>query len=201
MAKFLDFNENFSFKDVPITDDAVPTTEFLKASETLVSLFNILGSTAFGAVISDMNGNIKKIRDRQTQAPATSATLQQLTASEFAEKKKSATATQGLLWLIRGLDFTGQALRHNLDHPDEELKTSFSHSYGNTLKPHHNFVVKGVFNVALTATPYRKDFYEKIGTTDHTGQDVRLKEWLENLEAVVKNMQKYYEEHNNFGFA
>ncbi|KAF3918589.1 hypothetical protein AA313_de0201876 [Arthrobotrys entomopaga] len=191
MAKFLDFGDNVSFKDVPVTDDGVPTTEFLKASETLVSLFNILGSTAFGAVISDMNGNIA------TEAPDKSTTLQQLTTQEYAEKKNKATATQGLLC---GLDFTGQALRHNIDNPDEELKTSFSHAYGNTLKPHHNFVVKGIFNVALAATPYRKDFYEKIGTPDHTGKDQRLLDWLDNLEVVVKIMQKYYEENKNFGF-
>ncbi|KAK6537635.1 hypothetical protein TWF694_011809 [Orbilia ellipsospora] len=200
MAKFLDFGDNVSFKDIPITDDGIPTTEFLKASETLVSLFNILGATTFSVVISDMNGNIKKIRDRQTEAPASSATLQQLTAAEFAEKKNKATATQGLLWLLRGLDFTAQGLRHNIDNPTEELKTSFNHAYGNTLKPHHNFVVKGVFGVAVSAVPGRKDFYDKLGTPDHTGKDDRLIDWLDNLEVVVKILQNYYKENKDFGF-
>lgn len=41
----------------------------------------------------------QKIRDRATAAPASSETLQSLTAAEQADKKK--TATEGLLWLNR----------------------------------------------------------------------------------------------------
>ncbi|KAK6507456.1 hypothetical protein TWF481_005888 [Arthrobotrys musiformis] len=197
---FLGFSNGRSFADVPV-DDGIPTTEFLEASEYLVKLFDILGSTAFGAVISDMNGNIKKIRDRQTAEPGKSSTLQLLTAQEFEEKKKKATATEGLLWLSRGLDFTSKALRHNLSHPTEELVTSFQHSYDGTLKKHHNFVVKGIFSVALKATPYRKDFYEKIGvSTADPKDDERLTNWLSSLEKVVSTIQGFYGENKDFGF-
>lgn len=198
MPKFLDFAENVSFTQVPITPAGVPTTEFLQASDTLVKLFDVLGSTAFGAVISDMNGNIKKIRDRQTAVPDKSATLQELVLAEQTEKKK--TATEGLLWLLRGLEFTSKALRHNVENPNEELATSFQHSYDGTLKKHHNFVVKGIFTVALKATPYRKDFYEKIGTEDATGKDDRLLAWLDNLEKVVGVLQTFYASNKDFGF-
>lgn len=58
MATFFDTAKK-SFADVPITDDKIATTEFLEASESLVKLFDLLGSTAFAAVQKDMTGNIK----------------------------------------------------------------------------------------------------------------------------------------------
>lgn len=49
-----------NFKDVPLVDgDKISTSEFLEAAESLVTLFDLLGSTAFAPVQSDMNGNIK----------------------------------------------------------------------------------------------------------------------------------------------
>lgn len=65
--------------------------------------------------------------------------------------------------LTSGLDFTAQSLRHNLDNQQSELANSFRDAYGNTLKPHHSFVIKPIFSAAMSATPYRKDFYAKLG--------------------------------------
>lgn len=48
-----------SFKDVPVTDGKISTTEFLEAAETVVQLFDVLGSAAFTPVQTDMTGNIK----------------------------------------------------------------------------------------------------------------------------------------------
>lgn len=49
-----------NFKDVPLIDgDKISTSEFLEAAESLVTLFDLLGSTAFAPVQNDMNGNIK----------------------------------------------------------------------------------------------------------------------------------------------
>lgn len=62
-----------------------------------------------------------------------------------------------------GLDFTAQALRHNLSNPREQLSASFRAAYGATLKPHHSFVIKPIFSAAMSATPYRVDFYAKLG--------------------------------------
>ncbi|OJJ79987.1 GLTP domain-containing protein [Aspergillus glaucus CBS 516.65] len=153
-----------SFADVPVdaaNDNGISTTEFLEAAESLTTLFDVLGSKAFTPVKNDLVGNIKKVKDRQQAAPAESATLQSLVVNELKEKKH--TATEGLVWLVRGLDFTAQALRHNLDNASKELADSFREAYGNTLKPHHSFIVKPIFSAAMSATPYRKDFYVKLG--------------------------------------
>ncbi|KAF2708632.1 glycolipid transfer protein [Pleomassaria siparia CBS 279.74] len=180
-----------SFVDVPVDptkDNAIATTEFLEASESLVTLFDVLGSVAFNPVKSDMLGNIKKVRDRQLAAPTLSETLQDLVRNELKEKKH--VATEGLLWLTRGLDFTAQALRANIDNPSEELSASFRGAYGNTLKPHHSFIIKPIFSAAMGATPYRKDFYKKLGD-DENKVNEELKTWLSALEKDVGILKEF----------
>jgi hypothetical protein len=86
--------------------------------------------------------------------------------------------------IASGLDFTAQALRHNISNPSLELADSFRNAYGNTLKPHHSFVVKPLFSAAMSATPYRKDFYKKLGDDDSKVQ-AELEKWLAALEKVV----------------
>jgi hypothetical protein len=82
-----------------------------------------------------------------------------------------------------GLDFTAQALRHNVTHPKEELSTSFREAYSKTLKAHHSFLIKPIFSAAMSACPYRKDFYTKLGS--ESGPTKEMEEWLEALEKQV----------------
>ncbi|KAF1811556.1 glycolipid transfer protein [Eremomyces bilateralis CBS 781.70] len=174
-----------NFTAVPIDGahgDAVATSEFLEAAESLTTLFDVLGSVTFTPVKSDMLGNIKKLRDRLLASPSNSLTLQDLVLNELKEKKK--TATEGLLWLNRGLDFTAQSLRRNLTVPAEELSASFRAAYADTLKPHHSFLVKPIFSAAMGACPYRADFYAKLGD-DAARVDALLREWLDALERIV----------------
>ena len=95
-----------------------------------------------------------------------------------------------ILLLHRGLDFTSQAIRHNISNPSEELSVSFRHAYGNTLKPHHSFIVKPIFNAAMSATPYRKDFYAKLGD-DKAKVDSTANTWLEALEKQVGILKEF----------
>jgi hypothetical protein len=146
----------------------------------------------------------QKIRDRQLAAPTLSETLQDLVLNELKEKKH--TATEGLVWLNRydslpaplsstnafssGLDFTAQALRHNISNPSVELSQSFRDAYGNTLKPHHSFIVKPIFSAAMSATPYRADFYKKLGEDDAKVQ-AELDKWLTALEKDVAVLNEF----------
>ncbi|KAF2650794.1 glycolipid transfer protein [Lophiostoma macrostomum CBS 122681] len=181
-----------SFVDVPIdasNDNAISTTDFLEASESLVTLFDVLGGLAFGPVKKDITGNVTKIRKRQLAAPAGSSdTLQSLVRTELKEKKH--TATEGLLWLWRGLDFTAQALRTNLSNPKHQPADSFRAAYANTLKPHHSFVIKPIFSAAMSATPYRDVFYKKLGG-DQSKFDAQLEEWLGALEKNMSILKEF----------
>ncbi|KAH8678579.1 glycolipid transfer protein domain-containing protein [Tricladium varicosporioides] len=182
-----------SFTDVPVDkekDNAISTTEFLEAAESLTTLFDVLGSVAFTPVKSDMLGNVKKIRDRQLAAPSESMTLQELALNELKTKKH--TATEGLVWLVRGLEFTAIALSQNIATSSEELSTSFRNAYGNTLKPHHSFMVKPIFSAAMSACPYRAVFYQKLGE-DEEKVLAELKVWLAALETLITILKSFLE--------
>ncbi|KAG0744024.1 hypothetical protein G6F57_007648 [Rhizopus arrhizus] len=177
-----------SYVDVD-TSKGVDTEQFLEATEGLVKLFDLLGSAAFSVVQNDMNGNIKKIRERYLSNPTANNTLEELMKNESPEKKR--VATEGLLWLTRGLDFTAQALRRSLDNPTEELNTSFTKSYEQTLRKHHSIVIRPVFGLAMKACPYRKDFYEKIGVLTEDGL-AQMRAWLEALENIISIIQNVF---------
>ena len=53
------------------------------------------------------------------------------------------------------------------------------------MSKHHSFLVKPIFSAAMSATPYRKDFYPKLGD-DQTRVQKELGEWLNALEKQVK---------------
>ncbi|GAO15754.1 uncharacterized protein UV8b_00926 [Ustilaginoidea virens] len=182
-----------SFADVPVDaekDNAIATTEFLDAAESLTTMFDVLGSVAFSPVKSDMLGNVKKLRDRQLAAPAESENIQDLCRNELKTKKH--TATEGLIWLVRGLDFTCVALSSNIANSSHELAESFRNAYGQTLKPHHGFLVKPIFSAAMSACPYRKDFYVKLGSDEGKVQE-ELRVYLAALDKIVGILKGFLE--------
>ncbi|ETN43702.1 uncharacterized protein HMPREF1541_02861 [Cyphellophora europaea CBS 101466] len=190
------------FSDVPVdADQGIPTEDFLAAAASTTTLFDLLGSVAFTPVKNDMNGNVKKIRDRYNASPSNSGTLQSLCKNELASK--SHTATEGLLWLIRGLDFTAQALRHDLTSnagllgtepkPKAELADSFRSAYKGTLAPHHGFMVKPIFSAAMSATPYRKDFYSKLAGSQVSSEKLtsEVERWVSALEERIAILKTF----------
>lgn len=183
------------FEKVHVSEgEEIATTDFLEAAEGVVNLFDLFGSSAFSPVQSDMTGNIKKIRERQQAlGEEKGSTLQKIVLSEVTEKKK--TATQGLLWLTRGLQFTAVALRRNVDNSSEELSSSFTKAYGDTLSKYHTIMIRPVFRLAMKACPWRKDFYEKLGTPLSKVME-QLESWLAALEKIVHIIQTFLESGN-----
>ncbi|ODQ63642.1 glycolipid transfer protein [Nadsonia fulvescens var. elongata DSM 6958] len=182
------------FKDVPVSaSDEIDTAAFLDAAESLVTLFDLFGSSAFGVVQKDMTGNIKKIREVQLRNPVNGATLQQIVLSEKDNKTSQKPATQGLLWLSRGLEFTALAMRKNVADSSQELATSFTESYKATLSQHHSILIRPVFKLAMNACPYRKVFYEKLcGSQSLEIVQQQLEQWLSALEKIVKIIMDFF---------
>ena len=86
--------------------------------------------------------------------------------------------------VTRGLEFTCIALSKNVGQDTEELADSFRNAYGVTLKPHHSFMVKPIFSAAMSACPYNKDFYAKLGS-DLAKVVAQLREYLAALDKIV----------------
>lgn len=178
-----------SFTEVEVTDNKINTSEFLEAAESLVKLFDLLGSSAFSVVQSDMTGNITKIRTKLLENPAANGTLQDLVLGEASGKSK--TATQGLLWLSRGLQFTSQAMRETVNNPTTELTKTFTDAYSKTLSKYHGMMIRPIFKLAMKACPYRKDFFEKLGA-DQEKVNQQLEEWLKALENIVQIIMDFF---------
>ncbi|KUI63575.1 Pleckstrin domain-containing family A member 8 [Cytospora mali] len=159
-----------------------PCSSSSSSSSYTTTTTDLLGATTFAMVKNDMNGNITKINQRYTEATAESATLQELVVNELKTKKH--IATEGLLWLTRGLEFMCLALNANVNNKTEELSTSFRNAYGTTLKPHHSFVVKPLFSAAMSACPARADFYKKLGDDDAKVQEL-MAGYLASLDKIV----------------
>ncbi|KAE8380960.1 glycolipid transfer protein domain-containing protein [Aspergillus bertholletiae] len=185
-----------SFADVPVgADNSISTTEFLEASESLATLFDVLGSKAFVPVKSDLLGNVK---DRQLAAPTESETVQSLSINELKTKKH--TASEGLLWLVRGLEFTSQSLRRHIDNTSEKLSDSFRGAYGNTLSKHHGWAIKPVFNLAMSAAPSNEAFYKSLASDADVSDELKAKiqeqltREVKALENIVSILQKFQEQ-------
>lgn len=112
--------------------------------------------------------------------------------AERAEKGKN--ATEALLWLKRGLEFTSLALRFNIDTPSEELSASFSRAYGQTLSKYHSFLIRPIFSVAMSACPSRVNFYKTLAESgDVEKVKTQLNEWVTGLESRLAMVVKFYD--------
>ncbi|KAI8375854.1 glycolipid transfer protein domain-containing protein [Blakeslea trispora] len=184
-----------SFTDVQVTSDGIKTVEFLEATECMIHMFDLFGNSAFSVVQNDLRNNLTKIRARYQQEPTEYHTLELLMAKEAHLKRR--IATEAVLWLKRGLDFTCQSLLHSLDHPDEELPASFSLAYDATLRPYHSFVVRPVFHLAMNACPWRKDFYQRIDVqTAHS--EMLMRNWLIALKQLLQQLDQVFQLHPDY---
>ncbi|KAJ1539096.1 hypothetical protein HK405_013211, partial [Cladochytrium tenue] len=183
-----------SFSNVTVAVDngnAIDIPSFLEACEGLLSVFDSLGS-AFSIIKSDIQGNITKIRTKHQSDVSRFATLQSIVEGEMGDKAdKKKTATEGLLWLKRTLEFTAKGLRLNKSNPAEELSTSFTAAYGQTLAPFHGFLIRPIFSMAMKACPSRNDFYAKLGA-GAPGFDDGFEDWLSGLESRVDILVQLY---------
>lgn len=190
------------FADVPVSlEQGVSTTEFLEATESTTTIFDLLGSAVFTPIKQDMLFNVNRVRERQRLAPEASSTLQGLVKDELASKAHN--AAEGLTWLVRGLDFMAQAFRADLTankdvaatdkHPKKELGELFRESYKITLSPYHSVVIRPIFRAAMSAAPRRNHFYMRLSGqgTDPEVTRQALEKWVTALEKIVAILQAF----------
>eukprot|EP00112_Aurelia_sp_Birch-Aquarium-sp1_P004994 Seg1566.12 transcript_id=Seg1566.12/GoldUCD/mRNA.D3Y31 product="Pleckstrin-like domain-containing family A member 8" protein_id=Seg1566.12/GoldUCD/D3Y31 len=180
------------FLEVP-SDSRIITRTFLDACNCIVPFFDILGSTAFAPVKSDINGNISKLQKKYESDREKFAVLQSFVEVEMAEGSTKAknSATDALLWLKRALEFIGVFLAEVLTgQPD--LSKCAKKAYESTLKKYHGWIVQGIFSLAMKAVPYRENFIAAIGN-GASEEDV-----LKDMQVHVNLMGKNIEVINDF---
>ncbi|KLO11744.1 glycolipid transfer protein [Schizopora paradoxa] len=186
---------------------SIKTKEFLDAADGVVGVFVLLNSTALGLVQNDLQGNIKKLRERCENFPNTSSTLEEIVKDEAKEaegksdkeRKKIKKATESLLWLTRGLSFTCKGLSNARKDKNQSLSASFQAAYTETLEVYHGFLVKKAIGLALKACPTRETLIAKLGGVEATeaasvegevSKDLEI--WLAALETIVKHIQAFF---------
>ncbi|PVU87155.1 hypothetical protein BB559_006190 [Furculomyces boomerangus] len=186
-AAFLD-RVPFRFENVKSSDEGIDTEQFLEASKGVVMLFDELGSAAFSPVKSDITGNITKVYTKYNTDKQKFNTLEKIVLDEASSKDK--TATQGLLWLKRGLEFCALAIIKNIQNVTEELSQSFTNAYNETLKQYHNFLIKPIFLLAMKACPTASVFYSKIGSSPTLKDELLV--WAKALKAFTDRLDAFY---------
>jgi len=168
----------------------VPTAEFLDACDSIISIFDCLGS-GLAMVKSDMGGNVAHIRRNMAAFPP-GVTLQAMVQKDIADgvTGKDGTTAMSLLWLKRALQFLERLLAHLLQGPNVEVADAGRGAYDETLTHHHNFAIRQVFKVAMRAAPYRADFMMKAaGGEAEAAQHFALV--LPDLAKVTKAIDGY----------
>ncbi|XP_022653259.1 pleckstrin homology domain-containing family A member 8-like isoform X1 [Varroa destructor] len=190
-----------SFRDFHLVDKQIPIKEFLECCRELLPVFDALGSTAFAPVKMDIQGNIDKLEKHRKDSRC--LTLQTLVQRELdlGTVWSKGSATDALLWLKRALAFICCFLKEACCQPGEvALAQCAAHAYGETLKKHHNFVVKGIFSVAVRALPYYSTFLKTMAPTPqasgHPQYEETLKrhgmEYTKQLQEIVTIIDVFY---------
>lgn len=193
------------FSDIDLFEDGgIPTEEFLLSCYAIVPVLDKLGPTVFAPVKMDFVGNIKKINQKYITSKDEFNTLQKIILhevhNEVAQIRNS--ATEALLWLKRGLKFLKEFLTE-LKNGEKNIQSALNNAYGRTLRQHHGWVVRGVFALALRASPTYEGFVAALSLKEcdhqeeafHHGMQRDLGIYLPAMEKQLNILDTLYEEH------
>ncbi|EDV22227.1 uncharacterized protein TRIADDRAFT_59251 [Trichoplax adhaerens] len=144
----------------------------------------------------DINGNISKLTKKFEQNREKYHTLQEIVRSEIAEKTTGVknSATDALLWLKRALNFIA-VLLDLLVKTTDEVSVCASTAYEQTLRRYHGFIVKGIFSLAVKASPYRKNFIKALGKDRSESETLEdLRKYTDLLLENVNTLNQFYQE-------
>ncbi|XP_028605976.2 pleckstrin homology domain-containing family A member 8 isoform X1 [Podarcis muralis] len=193
------------FSDIKLFEDGgIPTEEFLQSCNEIVPVLDKLGPTVFAPVKMDFEGNIKKVNQKYVTNKEEFTTLQKIVLHELSSEEAALrnSATQALLWLKRGLKFLKEFLKE-LKNGEKNIQTALNNAYGKTLRQYHGWVVRGVFALALRASPTYADFVAALSLGEcenqeeafYNGMQRDLDIYLPAMENQLCILDALYDEH------
>merc|ERR1711998_245181 len=179
------------FDAVPLDADGVSTAAFLDACESILPLFDRMGSV-FGQVKGDIGGNITKLRKSAAADEANAATLQKLVQVDIDSKKttKSGSATESLLWLKRAFEFI-ILLLDKLSNTTDEMKVCANAAYEATLSKFHGWIIRRTFGAGLSVCGAKKEFLLKLGP-DEAAVTEDMKKFLAAFGPKFSSIVEFY---------
>ncbi|MFH4976038.1 hypothetical protein AB6A40_002747 [Gnathostoma spinigerum] len=187
-----------------IESNKIPTEQFLKACQGIADFVGFLGA-AFTPVKNDISGNVKKVRAKFETNKERFKYVEDLIDDDLAVNNgKLGIATEGLLWLKRGLEFMLEFLGYMVEEyrnsknksETESLVGIINKAYERTLKRHHNFVSKQLFKVVILAAPYRRTVLKTLAEGQDGIDDLcitHIESHLDNFRSNVLQIVDYYE--------
>ncbi|VDK80143.1 unnamed protein product [Litomosoides sigmodontis] len=186
-----------------IEDDKVPTEQFLRACQGIANFVGFLG-TAFIPIKNDITGNVTKVRTKYESEKDKCKYIEDLVEDDLAKNNgKMGTATEGLLWLKRGLEFMLEFLSEMVQvyqsskekEKTDNLTSTINNAYKNTLKRHHGFISKQLFKVVTLAAPTRSAILKALAEGGEGVDDIcvaHIATHLGNFRANVAHIVNYY---------
>uniref|UniRef100_A0A8R1XYI7 GLTP domain-containing protein n=1 Tax=Onchocerca volvulus TaxID=6282 RepID=A0A8R1XYI7_ONCVO len=186
-----------------IENDKVPTEQFLRACQGIADFVGFLG-TAFIPIKNDISGNVTKVRTKYESEKGKCKYIEDLIEDDLAKNNgKMGVATEGLLWLKRGLEFMleflsemVQVYRSSIDkEKTNSLTGSINNAYNNTLKRHHGFISKQLFKVVILAAPTRSTILKILAEGEEGLDDICIEHiaaHLDNFRINVAHIVNYY---------
>uniref|UniRef100_A0A183D098 GLTP domain-containing protein n=1 Tax=Gongylonema pulchrum TaxID=637853 RepID=A0A183D098_9BILA len=164
--------------------------------------------TAFIPVKNDISGNVRKVKTKYESAREKCKYVEDLVDYDLAHNGgKMANATEGLLWLKRGLEFMLELLsemvrvyRSSMDKSKTDSLTGIiNDAYNSTLKRHHGFVSKQLFKVVILAAPTRSTILKALAEGREDADDICINHialHLDNFRTNVAHIVNYYVKKN-----
>lgn len=148
------------------TEGRVLSTPFLTACGQILPIVEKLGAS-FVLVRIDVNGNITRLQERQATDPDTYSDLFEMARAEVrsGQASSSQSATKGILWLKRAMEFVAALFQRLCDDQTQTLAAAASDAYSDTLYVYHGWITSAAFTVALKMVPSRQAFFAQFEST------------------------------------
>ncbi|CAN8072876.1 unnamed protein product [Agarophyton chilense] len=183
-------------------------SKFVEAMTMFLRIFDAFANPFFSDFVKkDVKGNIDKLRagakktkcatiEGVIDAECSDPKLKKLIVKESGEG--SETATVGLLWMKRTMQFVIGLLRYLVQDSSISLSNASRKSYSESLRYCHNFVTRGVFDTGLRFAPSRESFYKNLagGAEDVSIVDAPMKEFLNVFDPQLDGIVAMYKEKN-----
>jgi len=188
-----------------IENGDIETEGFIRGCNGIVEFVGFLGST-FSPVKNDISGNLAKLERTYHTDPQRYATVRKLLDAEIVDwPGRMGPATEGLLYLKRGLEFISTFLELIvLDYKSGKKSNSLvpmgKEAYDRTLKRHHKKIERGLFKIVIHATPHRKELLKTIAAGRPNAEDECVADIAQYLVLMKANVGQIVEMYKEFGF-
>lgn len=136
-----------------LNEEDIHVGHLLTACEKLSSTIRELG---FVSSANDMANNIAKIRNTYEKLPSTQRDsmpvllkYEQDVGITETDRINDASATMGLLWLGRSINYQYDMFQYILENPEASPYDAASHAYSSTVKPHLSWPLQRLGQAAL----------------------------------------------------